>query len=57
MTFFAHIENQDSHKMNRHGLTEYGRSLADSITDENVLYKKGVDNYIIDLKSLKKNSR
>jgi len=52
--FFAHIENQDNHKMNRHGLIEYGRSLDDSTTDENVLYKKGVDNYIIDLKSLKK---
>ncbi|WP_281980700.1 TrlF family AAA-like ATPase [Tenacibaculum mesophilum] len=52
--FFAHIENQDNHKMNRHGLTEYGRSLDDSLTDPKSLYKKGIDNYVIDLKSLKR---
>lgn len=52
--FFSQIQNQDGQKMNRHGLIEYGKSIDDSITDENSLFKKGIDNYIIDLGSLKK---
>jgi hypothetical protein len=51
--FLGHIENQDNFKMNRHGLTEYGKSLDSTITDENKLYKKGVDNFVIDLTTLK----
>jgi len=51
--FFGHIENQDGFKMNKHGLIEYGRSQDDS-GDDNKLYKKGVDNFVIDLKTLKK---
>jgi predicted ATPase len=52
--FFGHIENQDAFKMNRHGLIEYGRSQDSTQTDESKLYKKGIDNFVIDLKTLKK---
>lgn len=52
--FFGHIENQDACKMNRHGLIEYGRTQDSTLTDEYKLYKKGVDNFVIDLKTLKK---
>lgn len=51
--FFGNLENQDGYKMNRHGLIEYGKSIETSLTDENKQYKKGIDNYVIDLKSLK----
>jgi hypothetical protein len=51
--FFSHIENQDAIKMNRHGITNYGKSLAPSITEVHKQYQKGVDNFVIDLKSLK----
>lgn len=51
--FFGHLENQDGYKMNRHGLIGYGKSIDPSITDEKKQYKKGVDNYVIDLKTLK----
>jgi hypothetical protein len=51
--FFGHIQNQDGFKMNRHGLVQYGKSQNSSLTVENQLYKKGVDNYVIDLKTLK----
>lgn len=51
--FFGHIENQDEKKMNRHGLTEYGKSLDPSLSTDQLQYKKGVDNYVIDLKTLK----
>lgn len=50
---FFSIENQDHVKMNRHGITNYGRSLDTNITDEQKQYKKGLDNFVIDLKSLK----
>lgn len=51
--FFGHIENQDEKKMNRHGIIEYGRSLDSTLTTDEKRYKKGVDNFVIDLKSLK----
>lgn len=51
--FFGQIENQDGMKMNKYGLIEYGRSLDSSLMDEEQLYKKGIDNFVIDLKSLK----
>jgi len=51
--FFSHIENQDHIKMNRHGITGYGRTLDSNITDEHQQYRKGLDNFVIDLKSLK----
>ena len=46
-------ENQDSFKMNRQGLISYGKSLKPQITDENVLYREGLNNFAIDPKSLK----
>lgn len=51
--FFSHIENQDQVKMNRYGITNYGKSLDASITDEKKQYEKGIENFVIDLKSLK----
>jgi predicted ATPase len=51
--FFSHIENQDGNKMNRYGITAYGKSLDSSIIDANKQYEKGIENFVIDLKSLK----
>src|SRR5690606_19254149 len=51
--FFSHIENQDQIKMNRYGITNYGKSLDASITDDKKQYEKGIENFVIDLKSLK----
>lgn len=51
--FFGHIENQDGKKMNRHGLTDYGRELDSSLTTDEQRYKKGIDSFVIDLKTLK----
>jgi len=51
--FFGHIENQDGKKMNRHGLTDYGRELDTSLTTDEQRYKKGIDSFVIDLKTLK----
>lgn len=51
--FFSHLENQDHFKMNRHGIMSYGKSLDSTLSDEKLLYKKGLDNFVIDLKSLK----
>ncbi|REC61693.1 hypothetical protein DRF65_14680 [Chryseobacterium pennae] len=52
--FFSHIENQDNAKMNRYGITSYGKSLDSSIVEEHKQYEKGIDNFVIDLGSLKK---
>lgn len=51
--FFGHIENQDGKKMNRYGLIQYGKSLDSSLTTDLQQYKKGIDNFVIDLKTLK----
>jgi len=51
--FFGSIENQEDFKMNRQGLISYGRSLKPHITDENILYREGLNNYAVDPKSLK----
>lgn len=51
--FFGHIENQDGKKMNRHGLIEYGRNLDSTLQSDETRYKKGVDNFVIDLGTLK----
>lgn len=51
--FFGHIENQDGKKMNRHGLTDYGKELDSSHTTDEQRYKKGIDSFVIDLKTLK----
>lgn len=52
--FFASIECSDGitkHKMNRQGLIEFGRSF-DSSLDDAAAYKKGVDNFHVDLATL-----
>ena len=51
--FFGHIENQDGKKMNRHGLIDYGQTLDSTLLSDQLRYKKGVDNFVIDLKTLK----
>ncbi|MEN5088584.1 TrlF family AAA-like ATPase [Sphingobacterium faecium] len=51
--FFSHIENQDGIKMNRHGIISYGQSLYPDITHIDKQYGKGLDNFVIDLKSLR----
>lgn len=52
--FFSHIENQDGNKMNRYGITNYGKSLDTSIAESHKQYEKGIENFVIDLKSLKR---
>ena len=51
--FFSHIANQDGIKMNRHGITNYGKTLDPSINESHKQYKKGIENFVIDLKSLR----
>ena len=51
--FFSHISNQDGIKMNKHGIMSYGKALDPQITDPQSQYLKGINNFVIDLKSLK----
>ncbi len=46
--FFSHINNQDGFKMNRHGLTEYGKSLSPDIQINDKQYRIGIDNFVLD---------
>ncbi|MEH0153778.1 hypothetical protein V6R21_06490 [Limibacter armeniacum] len=52
--FFSNIENQDGFQMNRHGITNYGISLDDSIQETHKQYEKGLDNFVVDITALKK---
>lgn len=51
--FFSNIENQDHFKMNRYGLICYGKKLYPLIIEEQKQFEKGLDSFVIDLKSLK----
>lgn len=51
--FFSHIANQDGVKMNRHGITNYGKTLDVNINEPHKQYEKGIENFVIDLKSLR----
>ncbi|MVZ64207.1 TrlF family AAA-like ATPase [Sphingobacterium humi] len=51
--FFSHIENQDGVKMNKHGITNYGKTLDPQINEPHKQYEKGIENFVIDLKSLR----
>ena len=51
--FFSHIANQDGVKMNRHGITNYGKTLDPNINEPHKQYEKGIENFVIDLKSLR----
>ncbi|MBT29862.1 MAG: hypothetical protein CMO01_09405 [Thalassobius sp.] len=51
--FFSTITNQDSYKLNRHGITNYGIYLDDSIKEPHKQYKKGLDNFVVEVKQLK----
>lgn len=50
--FFSRIKNESSYQMTRHGIISYGKSLDPSIQNEGEQYKKGVDNFTVDIKSL-----
>ncbi|MWN31165.1 MULTISPECIES: TrlF family AAA-like ATPase [unclassified Gilliamella] len=52
--FFSKIKNQDDKLMTRQGITDYGKSLYPNTTDTNLLYKKGIENYAINIDTLKK---
>lgn len=51
--FFNHIENESHKKMNRQGIIDYGYSLNETLGDNNLAYKKGVNSYAITLDSIK----
>lgn len=51
--FFGTLENQDREKMNRNGFIAYGKTLNRTSNDESVLFKEGLNNFIIDPKTLK----
>lgn len=51
--FFGTLENQDREKMNRRGFIAYGKTLNRISNDETVLFKEGLNNFIIDPKTLK----
>jgi len=50
--FFGHLQNQIGFKMNRHGITTYGKSLDPLINDVKKQYQKGIDNFALDVKSI-----
>lgn len=51
--FFSSIKNQDDFNMSRYGMTEYGKHLDGSIINVNTQYRKGVENFVININSLK----
>lgn len=51
--FFSNIENQEKFKMNRHGIMSYGKTFVPTLSDGNQEYKRGIDNFVINLESLK----
>lgn len=51
--FFGTIENQENFKMNRKGITDYGKLLNPNISDEKKLYIEGINHFVIDPKTLK----
>jgi hypothetical protein len=59
--FFNTIENQDRFKMNRNGFIGYGKHLKPELENEQGLVQLGIDNFVIDPKTVKeiidKNSR
>ncbi|RYE19257.1 MAG: hypothetical protein EOP45_12910 [Sphingobacteriaceae bacterium] len=52
--FFSHVENQDGYKMNRYGITSYGKFLDSTIPEEHRQYAKGIENFVINLEALNK---
>lgn len=51
--FFNTVDNQDRYKMNRSGIIAYGKTLNPNVTDENVLFKEGLNNFVVDPKTIK----
>lgn len=58
---FASLHDSGGNKMNRQGIISLGKSLDPMISDNDVAYKKGIDNFHVDISSLsklfKKNSK
>ena len=53
--FFGSIINQERFKMNRQGLIDYGKTLKPNLQDDYLLYKEGINNFVInpiDIKDL-----
>lgn len=50
--FFAKIENQDGYQMNRHGITNYGKTLDRSLQTNDSQFEKGLQNFTVDPKCL-----
>lgn len=53
--FFGSIINQERFKMNRQGIIDYGKSLKPNLQDDKLLYKEGINNFVInpiDIKDL-----
>lgn len=51
--FFNSLKNEAMFPMNKHGITEYGKSLSKDIGEKEA-YIKGLHNFVVDFKSLKK---
>ena len=51
--FFGNVENQDSFKMNKKGIIDYGRTLSSEDLHDNELYIKGINSFAIDPKTIK----
>jgi len=51
--FFNTLENQDNFKMNRQGMIAYGKSLKPQLTNDDAAFKEGVNNFAIDIKTIK----
>ncbi|MDY3548937.1 AAA family ATPase [Riemerella anatipestifer] len=51
--FFGELRNQDGFKMNRQGLINYGKNLDSSIIDDNKAYKEGINNFTLDISTIK----
>ncbi|MGV4460450.1 TrlF family AAA-like ATPase [Ornithobacterium rhinotracheale] len=51
--FFCELKNQDGFKMNRKGLIDYGKKLDSTIRDDTRAYKKGINSFTVDVKTIK----
>lgn len=51
--FFASIECMRRFKMNKAGIIELGKNIEPRLSNEDELYKKGLDNFVVSFDSLK----
>jgi hypothetical protein len=52
-SLFNSVENQDRFKMNRTGIIAYGKSLKPALNNDALYYREGINNFSVDLKSVK----